>query len=830
MPRPLFLPSWLVLPLALLTAAAPARAHEEVVPPRPGPQPEAHWPGGRPHDHDVVVPVVLVVREDGTVAEAAVEVSLGEGFDAAALETARTWRFEPATRGGKPVSARARAAVRFVGLPQAAAAPAAPASAPAPGPASAPASAPAAAPAAPAAAPASAPAPAPAPAPAAAPAPPEAPVTVTVTGVAPARSASEAVRDQRVVRAAPHRTASDALQVVPGVLVSQHSGEGKAHQIFYRGFDAIHGQDLEIWVAGAPVNEVSNVHGQGYADLHFIMPEVIRAIRALPGAYDPRQGDFAVAGTIRLDLGYDEPGVTARASAGSFGTRRLFLGYHPRDAAPETFAAYEAQSTDGFGPARAAERHALVAQAQYDLRPDLTARVMLSTYAGRFSSAGVVRLDDLERGAVDRFASYDPDQGGSSSRTQIVAEVRSAAGGEGEGFTLAPFLVLRSLRLRSNFTGFLQDPEGGDATQQINEAVTLGATASYRMRLPLLSPRDTLEAGLFARSDWIEQSQARLAAVDDRPTATLVDAAVRATDVAGWIDAVVRPLPRLGVRGGLRVDGLSFVTVDRSAGAGQARSAQGAHLGGKGTADVTLAPGLHALASVGQGFRSPQARSLGDGERAPFTRVLSGEIGLRYADEAIRASAAGFHTRLSEDLAFDETTGRNERVPATARTGLALDFVAMPEPWLTSSVGLTYTRAVFTGSDARFAEGDLLPYVPQLVARADLAVTPRLATVRGHGLEGRLGVGATLLHERPLPFGETGRDAMITDAGAALRYRFAEIGLEVTNVLDADWFDGEFVYASSFARGAAPDLLPARHITAGAPRSFLISLSLFFSS
>lgn len=684
-------------------------------------------------------------------------------------------------------------------------------------------------------APASAPAPGPAPAPdpevAPATAPPEPPLTVTVTGVAPPRSASEAVRDQRVVRAAPHHTASDALQVIPGVLVSQHSGEGKAHQIFYRGFDAIHGQDLEIWVAGAPVNEISNVHGQGYADLHFIMPEVISAIRAQPGSYDPRQGDFAVAGTIRLELGYDEPGVTAKASAGSFGVRRLFLGYHPRDADPGTFAAYEAQSTDGFGPARAAERHALVAQAQYALRPDLAARVMASTYAGRFSSAGVLRLDDTERGALDRFATYDPDQGGSSSRTQIVLELRKDSGeeGGGESFTLAPFFILRSLRLRSNFTGYLQDPQGGDSTQQLNDATTVGATASYRTRLPLLSPRDTLEAGLFARNDWIEQSQARLAAVDDRPTATLVDAAVRATDVAGWVDLAVRPLRRLGVRGGLRVDGLSFATVDRSAGADQARSAQGAHVGGKGTADVTLAPGLHALASVGQGFRSPQARSLGDGERAPFTRVLSGEIGLRYADEAIRASAAGFHTRLSDDLAFDEATGRNERVPATARTGLALDFVAVPAPWLTSSVGVTYTRAVFTASDARFAEGDLLPYVPQLVARADLALTPRLATIRDHGLEGRLGLGATLLHSRPLPFGETGRDAMITDAGAALRYRFAEIGLEIQNLFDAGWFDGEFVYASSWDRGGAPALLPARHITAGAPRSFLVSFALFLS-
>ncbi|HTN89386.1 MAG TPA: TonB-dependent receptor, partial [Sorangium sp.] len=657
-----------------------------------------------------------------------------------------------------------------------------------------------------------------------------APLTVVVQGAPAPRSASETVRERAEVRAAPHRTASDVLQLVPGLFASQHSGEGKAHQIFFRGFDAVHGQDLELWVAGAPVNEVSNVHGQGYADLHFIMPEVIRELRAQPGSYDPRQGDFAVAGTVRFELGYDEPGITVAAGAGSDGARRLFLAYHPEQADEATFAAFEAYATDGFGPARAASRTSLVAQGVYPLAAGVSARVMASAFAARFASAGVLRLDDLEAGKVDRLASYDPDQGGDSSRAQLVVDLRAArASGAApdEGLSLAPFVVLRALRLRSNFTGYLEDPTSGDATQQLNEAVTVGATASYRLRFPLLSERDTFEAGVVARSDWIEQSQRRLAAVDDRPTATLVDGRVRATDIAGYLDASIRPARRIEVRGGLRADGLAYQVLDGAGEGAAARGAQGVHVGGKGTVDAALLPGLHALASVGQGFRSPQARSLGDGERAPFTRVLSAEAGLRYADERVRASAALFHTRLSDDLVFDEATGRNEPVPATARTGVALDAVAHPAPWLVSSVGLTYTRAAFTAAGGRYAAGDLLPFVPQVVARADLAVTPRLGALFGRRLEARAGAGVTLLHRRPLPYGEIGRDALLTDVTAHLRYHRVELGLDVYNLLDAAWFDGEFVYPSSFTRGAAPDLLPARHVTVGAPRSVFASLSLY---
>ncbi|MGK3986767.1 TonB-dependent receptor [Sorangium sp. So ce136] len=651
-------------------------------------------------------------------------------------------------------------------------------------------------------------------------------LTVVVQGAPAPRSASETVRERAEVRAAPHRTASDVLQLVPGLFASQHSGEGKAHQIFFRGFDAVHGQDLELWVAGAPVNEVSNVHGQGYADLHFVMPEVIRELRAQPGSYDPRQGDFAVAGTVRFELGYDEPGITVAAGAGSDGARRLFLAYHPEHADEATFAAFEAYATDGFGPARAASRTSLVAQGVYPLAAGVSARVMASAFAARFASAGVLRLDDLEAGKVDRLASYDPDQGGDSSRAQLVVDLR-AARAPGEGLSLAPFVVLRALRLRSNFTGYLEDPTSGDATQQLNEAVTVGATASYRLRFPLLSERDTFEAGVVARSDWIEQSQRRLAAVDDRPTATLVDGRVRATDIAGYLDASIRPARRIEVRGGLRADGLAYQVLDGAGEGAAARGAQGVHVGGKGTVDAALLPGLHALASVGQGFRSPQARSLGDGERAPFTRVLSAEAGLRYADERVRASAALFHTRLSDDLVFDEATGRNEPVPATARTGVALDAVAHPAPWLVSSVGLTYTRAAFTASGGRYAAGDLLPFVPQVVARADLAVTPRLGALFGRRLEARAGAGVTLLHRRPLPYGEVGHDALLTDVTAHLRYHRVELGLDVYNLLDAAWFDGEFVYPSSFTRGAAPDLLPARHVTVGAPRSVFASLSLY---
>lgn len=654
-----------------------------------------------------------------------------------------------------------------------------------------------------------------------------------------ARSASSTTRDHDVVTAAPHRTASDVLTVVPGVFVTQHSGEGKAHQIFLRGFDAVHGQDLELWVGGVPVNEVSNVHGQGYADLHFAMPEVIDSVTSTPGTFDPRQGDFAVAGTVRMKLGYAEPGGTIKGALGSFGARRLFLAYHPAEASKETFAAFEEYATDGFGPNRAARRGSLIAQGVHAFDEKTSARLMGSIYSGRFDSAGVVPAADIESGKIDRFAVLDPRQNGHSTRTQVLGELRREE--KDARWSLAPFLVFRTLHLRQNFTGYYLDTVRGgkprldsDNNQQLNESVTLGMTASYDKRIKLLSARDSFALGVYGRHDVITQSQRRLSEVNDAPLETLVDADVRGTDIAGWVDLSVSPVERFFVRGGARLDALSYSAQDRVVGttsspvSAQGRAAQGAFLGKKLTLDYAIGGGFRALASYGEGFRSPQARSLSEGQKTFFTEVTSYEAGLKYtAGPPLTASLAGFYSRLSEDLVFDPATTRNETVPGTARKGVAAELVSQASDWLLLASSATYTHASFLESNAQYDAGALLPYVPQLVVRTDAIAKTKLARLWERDLVGRIGTGLQGLVTRPLPFGETGRDVFLVDASAGIRLKEIELGIDGYNVLDARWYDGQFVYASNFSRAANPPRVPFRHVSVGPPRTLFFTLTLF---
>lgn len=792
------LPAAWAVALALAGLSGAALAHPPPELPKLLDPPTAPWPDGKAEAHDVVVPLELVVDAEGRVTSAELEASVSTELDAAALEAARSWTFVPARRGDTPLAARVRALVRFVGEPPPPPAIEVDVAPPAPPP--------------------------PTPAPSA-PVPPS--IDVLVRGAPPQRERSDSELSSRALGAAPHRSASDLLALAPGVAVTQHGGQGKAHQFFLRGFDAGHGQEVELWVAGAPVNEVSNLHEHGYADLHFVMPEVVREVRATAGPWDVRQGDFAVAGSFALDLGYAEPGVHATLSAGSFGERRYLVIVHPEGTAEGTFAAFEAQATDGFGPARQARRTSGLAQGEFRLEDGLVARVMASAYAATFASAGFLRKDAVERGAVDRFATHDPSQGGASSRAQVALELSGENAASESGWSIAPYGVARSLALRSNYTGFLERPELGDGLEQRNEALTLGGRGHYRKRLAWLSDDDRLEAGLSARHDWIRQSDERPATDSGAPADRRIDAALRALDVGSYVELSLSPTSRLTLRGGARVDGVALHAEDAAPSAAT-RDGFGLHVGKKGSADLALGAGLSLVASYGEGFRSPEARSLRDGEPLRFTSVRAGEGGLRYANgRRLRASLLGFVSALDADLVFDGASARTERVPATRRTGVAAEVTAEPRPWLVAHGSVTYARGVFTEGDDTYAAGSPVPYAPRLVARADLAATPVVGRLRERDVTLHAGTGLSLLAERPLPFvGGLGDDTFLVDLSLGARVGEVELRVDTWNALGAEWFDGELVYASSFTRGAPRDLVPETHVTAGAPRTVMGSLTL----
>ena len=157
----------------------------------------------------------------------------------------------------------------------------------------------------------------------------------------PSRGVSDYDIDVGRLAAVPHLDAASLLRLAPGVVLTNAGGLGHPYQIFLRGFDAREGQDIEITVDGMPVNEVGNPHGNGLADTHFIIPELVQNLRVVEGPFAPQQGNFAVAGSARYELGLPAPGLTFQAMAGSFDTRRLLLLWRPQGSLDHTFGGAE---------------------------------------------------------------------------------------------------------------------------------------------------------------------------------------------------------------------------------------------------------------------------------------------------------------------------------------------------------------------------------------------------------------------------------------------------------------------------------------------------------
>ncbi len=658
--------------------------------------------------------------------------------------------------------------------------------------------------------------------------PPAAGGAATVRAEAPRRAPSDYTFDVRTLRAVPRSSAAEFLTLAPGFLLSQHGGDGKAHQIFLRGFDAQHGQDVEFTVGGLPINEVSNVHGQGYADLNFMIPEAVDRVRVLEGPFDPRQGDFAVAGSARFDLGAADRGALLRASYGMFNTARAVALVAPEGERRETFLAGEYARSDGFGENRASSRAAAMGQYARELAGGAVVRALAFAYAARFDSAGVVREDDHARGR-DFFASYDTRQGGFSSRHGLVVELTLPRGAHRTA--VSAFAALRELRVRENFTGFALDPRG-DRFEQTYDAVTAGLTASHRAGFSLFGRAQSWEAGVSARHDVTSQAMRRLRQADDAAYATPVDADVNATDIGLYADLDLRLHPRLSIRGGVRADALAYQIDDRAsrdpsnpaAAPRGRRDAQGLQLGPRVTVDVDLGAGFSVTGAYGKGFRSPQALSLGAGESAPFAVVHAGEVGGRLRRWFGSASVTLFATHVDRDLVFVPELGTNvvnEATAATTRLGVAALVRATPIRGVEVVVSGTWARATYD------ANGLLVPYVPPLVGRLDVAFTREVARAFNRPLTVSAGLGATALGERPLPFSERSPAWLVVDAGASVRLGPVELGVSGRNLTDARWRDGVFAYPSDFTPGPGGSAVPVQHFTAGRPLTVLSSLTLY---
>ncbi|MGO8968898.1 MAG: TonB family protein [Myxococcaceae bacterium] len=819
-------------------------ARADIVAPTVVDSPAAIYPAGSTLQASVVTRVT--VDADGKVTEAEVVQSGGPAFDAAALEAVKRWTFHPALRDGAPVPARIRIPFRFEPPsppPPSADAGPPPISSGAPGPGH----------------PVVVPLPAPPPGPPS-PAEPESIEDVTVRGT---RHQDFGTGDFQIelgeLASTVGATAAKALELAPGIVIGDEGGLGHAQQIILRGFNADQGTAVEMTFNGIPINQVSNTDAQGYADLNFLIPEVVREVVVLEGPYDPRQGDFAAAGSADFELGVLERGTRLQFTYGSFGTARFLGIIAPNEERTGTFLAFSYVTTNGYGANRSGTAVSAMGQYEGTLGAKGLWHLLATGYAVQNQSAGAVRQDDVQAGLVPFYGTYDTLLGGNAQTFNLGGDIEvPAAGGV---FKLQAFLSWKTLRILENFEGIFlvnppETPPGvvGEGIQQSYTAMTVGSRGSYRMAGDWLGREQSLEIGTYARYDHATPIVSRLLEGTTTPYALENDTIADVVNLAAYVDIDFRPTDWFRLRGGFREDYFNYDVLFNC------NELSGADVPGTPLANICTSPNnqpvlvperestaagifeprVTALAQVtpsvtlsvsyGVGAQSLDAQYVGQPHVSPFSEQHAVEGGVlykrRFGTMELTARAVGFYSILSSSYLFNPDLGYAQLTAGSTRVGFVADSRATGT-WFDILGSVTYADA--TQNDT----GQLTPLVPAWVARLFGAVygpVPGI-TIDGAPVVGKLSAKASYLGSRPIGDGFRSPATFTLDADATLRWRMVELGFRVENITNLEYALTPFYGNANFPVGnltAPRNPLLAYTFTAAPPRALFVTLALIF--
>ncbi|MBE7417002.1 MAG: TonB-dependent receptor [Ideonella sp.] len=653
---------------------------------------------------------------------------------------------------------------------------------------------------------------------------------VTVEGhydnaVGSSDAASQGTIRAELLKSRPPQRPGEVLEFVPGVIVTQHSGDGKANQYFLRGFNLDHGTDFATTVGGIPVNMPTHGHGQGYTDLNFLLPELVQRIEYRKGPYFANVGDFSAAGSadIVYRTTFDAP--LALLTVGERGYRRGVLGGSLDLAAGRTLlGAFEAMGNDGPWTLKENLRRSNGVVTFAGGTPALGWSASAMAYDARWRATDQVPQRLIDAGTFGgrpfgRFDAIDTSDGGETGRSSVSGQWHRNV--DGQLTRVAAYALHYRLKLFSNFTYFT-DPVDGDQFSQQDNRHTYGLKASHAFghRLGSLDARS--ELGVQLRHDRIHVGL--FDTVARTVTAVTRDDRVRETLAGIYGQTSVEFSPRLRGVFGLRADQVrnrveSLVTPANS---GRAR-------------DTLVSPKLSLVAgpfartevffNAGRGFHSNDARGTtttvdpktGDpvDKVPPLVAAKGFEIGAR--TEVIRglqSSLALWTLKSGSELVYVGDAGTTEASAGSRRRGIEFNNRWVPVPWFLLDADLAWTRA-------RFDNGDRIPNAIDRVA--SLAATLR-----------NLGPWSASLQLRHLGPGALVEDNSVRATASTLtNLRVsrqlgpnAELTLDVFNLFDRKVNDIQYFYESQLPGEAAP--VPDRHVHPSEPRTARLSLRVAF--
>ena len=544
-------------------------------------------------------------------------------------------------------------------------------------------------------------------------------------GVADAASAG--VVTQKQLEARTVYRPGELLEATPGLIVSQHSGEGKANQFYLRGINLDHGTDLRTTVDGMLVNQRTHAHGQGWTDLNFLIPELSQRLEYWKGPYYAEQGDFASAGAVsvmyvnRLDTGIASVGI------GQHGFKRTLLADSPKFGNGNLLYAIELFHNDGpFVHGDDYRKANGVLRYSEGTEPN-GFNISLMAYKARWNATDQIPQRAIDSGLLtSRFDALDPSDGGNAHRYSLSAGWQKTT--ENTATKFNAYVIGQQLDLYSNFTYFLDDPVNGDQFNQPDRRVTTGINASHTWQMPLMGLKSENTIGVQLQNDnihnglYLSKARARLSTTREDHTveSSIGFFAENATKWTNTFRTVV------GVREDFYRDKVTSTLPDNSNKVTDHRASP----------KLSLIFGPWAATELyfnaGRGFHSNDARgatisvdpknpTIAATREAPLVLSRGLEIGARTEFfPGLQSSLSVYRLDFDSELLFQGDAGTTaDTGRPSRRVGFEFSNYYKPTKWLTIDADVAFARARYRNVDA---VGDRIPGAIEGVASLALAV------------------------------------------------------------------------------------------------------------
>ncbi len=599
----------------------------------------------------------------------------------------------------------------------------------------------------------------------------------------------------------------ELLETVPGMVVTQHSGDGKANQYFLRGFNLDHGTDINLSVDGVPINLPTHAHGQGYSDLNFVIPELVESIDYKKGPFYPEIGDFSGAGAAEFHLFNTLPQGIFTTEAGMYGYVRTLLANSQKAGAGSLLYAFEYNHYDGpwVNPEASNRYNGFL---RYHIGDDDDQiNITAIAYHAKWNSTDQVAERAVDEGLISRYGSLDTSDGGATDRDGLSLDWTHKAENSTTKLTLYGFYY--RLNLFSDFTYFLDDPVHGDQFEQIDKRWVSGGELKHTWNDELWGKKVENTVGLQVRNDYIpdvgidhtEKREVLDVELQDRveefSTGVFVKNQVQWTD---WFKT------ELGLRGDFYAIDVDSNTLANS----------GSKMAAIASPKLALIFGpwkkTEFYINLGTGFHSNDARgatisvdpNTGEslGKVPLLVRTKGAEIGARTSVvPGLVSTLSLWYLKSDSELTFSGDSGDTEANGASRRYGIEWANFYKPAalPWLTLDADIALTQARYL-EDATTVTNTTGRYIANSIP----IVFSAGATVNTPcGIYGSLRL--RYFGSQPIIEDNSVRQVASTTVNAKVGYRFKnyDFSVEALNLFNSHAADIAYYYTSSLSGEAS---------------------------